>query len=181
MEFSAKNPRLRKAAKRYMTKASIYWTVALIALLLFIYFMPGPILYSFRWTAFCIIFFLLPPIVFKTFQTYNINRNWPIILACSSVLIVGPTFALFHQYTELQELKNNGVWTKAIVIDEKRSYSKGYKGWLIKLSFKAKDKDYETAYENDEKNLYSVGDTIDIIYLGNFPEVHELDYQWKKE
>ena len=164
-----------------MTTPSKYWTLTLTITLLFVYFMPRTIVYSNRWTAFCFIFFLLPYIVFKTFKTYNIHGNLPVIFAASSVLIVGPTFGLFHNYMEVRELKKHGVWTKAIVIDEKKSNSKGYKGWLIKLSFNVKDKKYETAYENDEKNKYSIGDLIDIIYLEDFPDIHKLSYQWVEE
>jgi hypothetical protein len=143
--------------------------------------MPSPIVYSTDWTVFCLIFFLLPYLVFKKFETYAINKKLPTLFAACSILIVGPTFGLFHQFTEVRELKKDGVWTQAIVIDEKKSDSKGYKGWLIKLSFTAKDGKHETVYENDEKNKYAIGDTVKIIYLADFPKIYELAYQWTDE
>jgi hypothetical protein len=82
---------------------------------------------------------------------------------------------------DVKELRKAGVWTKAIVVDKKKSTSKGYKGWLIKLSFNAKDGKHETAYENDESNRYAVGDAVDIIYLASFPKIYELAYDWKDE
>lgn len=164
-----------------MTTKTKYWTLTLTAFLLFLYFMPSSIFYSTDWTAFCLIFFVLPYVVFKTLETYNINRKLPALFAACSVLIVGPTFGLFHQYLETRELKKDGVWTKGIVIDEKKSNSKGYKGWLIKLAFTTKDGQHETVYENDEENKYAIGDTVDIIYLADFPKTYELVYQWTEK
>ena len=140
--------------------------------------MPSVILYSTDWTAFCLIFFVLPFVVYHTLRTFEFKTRLPTLFAALSILIVGPTFGLFHQYSEINELKRNGVWTKAIVVEEKKSDLKGYKGWLIKSLFKVDDRTCYTTFENDEKNIYSVGDTIDIIYLPDFPKIYELRYQW---
>ena len=161
-----------------MTRISIYWTITLIVYLLFLYFMPNAIFYSTDWTAFCLIFFVLPFLVYRTLKTFEFKTRLSILFAVLSILIVGPTFGLFHQYTETNELKRNGVWSKAIVVEEKKSDSKGYQGWLIESSFKINDKTCYTTFENDEKNIYRVGDTIDIIYLPDFPKIYELSSQW---
>lgn len=85
-----------------MTRQAKYWTSILTIFLLFLYFMPPVIAYSFSWTAFGFVFFVLPYIVYKTCSTYKKIADWSGLYAMASILIVGPTFGMFHHFTEVK-------------------------------------------------------------------------------
>ncbi len=162
-----------------------YWLTFLIGLLLFLYFIPRPIMYSdFKIVGWCIyglIFGLLPYLVYKTIDSFNKTTPWRVGFAALSVLIVGPTFGLFHGHKETEELKHKGVWTKAIVIDEKYINRKSHHGWVIQCSFLANGENYQTTYKNDDENKYAIGDTLDLIYSKDFPKIYEIGYQWTEK
>ena len=159
-----------------------YWLTFLLGLLLFLYFIPRPIMYSeyeiVGWIIYGLIFGLLPYLVYKTIDTFNSTTEWRVGFAALSVLIVGPTFGLYQGYCETQELKKKGIWTKAIVTDEKYINTKNYHGWSIQCSFIANGKRIKTSFTDDYENKYSIGDTLDIIYSKDFPKIYEIGYQW---
>lgn len=94
-----------------------YWLSFLIGLLLFLFFIPRPIMYSdfevVGWCIYGLIFGLLPYLVYKAINSFNNITNWPLGLSVLSVLIFGPTFGYYHEYREMIELKEKGVWTNA--------------------------------------------------------------------
>ena len=165
-----------------MTMNKGIWLVLLIGLLLFLTFLPRGIMYpDFKfigWILFGLIFGLLPFLVFRTIQIFKPYTPWRIIGACLAPLIVGPSFGYYHQYQERKELEAKGIWTKCIVIDEKYSGGK-IQSWMIKCSYRADNLTFETNYENDEPNIYSTGDTLNLIYSKDFPKIYRLEYEWK--
>ncbi len=87
-------------------------------------------------------------------------------------------FWILSPVQERKELEAKGIWTKCIVIDEK--YSRGkIQSWMIKCSYSADNLTFETNYENDEPNIYSTGDTLNLIYSKDFPKIYRLEYEWK--
>jgi uncharacterized membrane protein YeaQ/YmgE (transglycosylase-associated protein family) len=124
-----------------------------------------------------LIFGLLPYLVFKTISAFRPNTYWGIIGACLSPLLIGPSFGIYHASLEIKELKNRGLWTKCIVIDEKYSGGK-IKSWLIKCTYEIEDLTYETNYEEDKLNQYSIGDTLNLIYSKDYPKIYRLKNDW---
>ena len=152
----------------------------LVAILFFTYFIPNQINYSnIRFLVFAIIFGIIPILIFKIVNRINPNSSitQKLGICALSVLIIGPTFGVFQSYREKIELKKNGVWTVGKVID-KKEYKKV---WSIKCSFIVSNEKIETYYIEDEKNIYSIGDRMKIIYSKDCPKINELEYHWKKE
>ena len=162
-----------------------FWLILIFLLLLFLYFIPRSILYAdakiIGWFIFALIFGLLPYLVYKTIDSFNTTTQWRVGLAALSVLIVGPTFGLYHNYKETEELKLKGVWTKANVIEKKYISSKSHSGWVIQCSFNVDGKDYQTIFKDDVKNEFNYGDTLDLIYSKDFPKINEIGYLWTEK
>lgn len=161
-----------------------YWLIFLIGLIVFLIFTPRSLMYPdlkyLSWIIFLLIFGLLPFLVSKTIGAFLPKTPWRIIGAFLSVLLIGPSFGLYHHYKEIKELEYKGLWTKCVVIDKKYiGGSKGNKGWFIKCTYKSGDSVFETNFKKDKKNQYSIGDTIDLIYSIDFPKIYSLEYEWK--
>lgn len=79
--------------------------------------------------------------------------------------------------TKYNDLQANGVWGKAIVTDKKFTILtiQNKIAWRIKCSFTANNRHYETYYESDNKNIYKVGDTLQILYDHDFPKIYRLE------
>ena len=156
-----------------------YWLMLLMLLLVFIYFIPKEIEYpkykSFTWFGFVLIFMILPYFVFKVVK--SINKNTSSIktygICALSILIVGPTHAIFGEYRQEKELKINGKVAKSVVVDRKKSKN----DWLINCKYYVNKTEFVTYYHTDEKNKYRIGDTIELIYNKEFPRMYKIDFQ----
>jgi glucan phosphoethanolaminetransferase (alkaline phosphatase superfamily) len=156
-----------------------YWLVLLLLLLVFIYFIPKEIEYpkykSLTWFGFVLIFMILPYFVFKVVK--SINKYTSSIktygICALSILIVGPTHAIFGEYRQEKELEINGNVTKCVVVDRKKSKN----DWLINCKYYANNAEFVTYYHTDEKNKYRIGDTIQLIYNKDFPRMYKIDFQ----
>jgi hypothetical protein len=160
------------------------WLISLIGLIFFLVFIPREIMHPdfkfISWIVYGLIFGILPFLVFKTIHSFKLYTPWRIVGALISPLIVGPSFGLYHDYIETLDLEKNGKWTKAIVISEKYSGGKT-KSMMIKCSYTIDNYTYETSFEKDKIDKYIVGDTLDLIYLKDFPKIYRLDYEWKNK
>ncbi|MGZ3763539.1 MAG: hypothetical protein ACXVA2_02695 [Mucilaginibacter sp.] len=156
----------------------------LILSLLFIYFIPRAVMYSdymmVRLIQPLFILFIIPLFAFTALVLFTKKGKLSIAVACISVFVVGPTFERFQDHREKVELQKNGVWGKSIVVDRKRSTTKGSRSWVIKCKYEANDHSYETLYHDDINYLHPIGDTIKIIYSRQFPEIYALGYEWGK-
>jgi len=156
-----------------------YWLVLLMMLLIFIYFIPKEIEYPkynfLNWFGFVLIFMILPYFVFKVVK--SINQYTSSIktygICALSILIVGPTHAIFGEYRQEKELKINGKVTKSVVIDRKKSKN----DWLINCKYYVNKAEFVTYYHTDEKNKYRIGDTIELVYNKEFPRMYKIDFQ----
>lgn len=162
--------------------SSKFWFVLLIALLVFIYFIPKEILYPkykyLDWIVFPLIFILLPYLVLKTLESIN-YKTYPtkLIGICSlSILIVGPTFGFFQKFREENELKTNGKITECYVVDRKKSKN----DWLINCKYIVNNSQYITYYHTDEEKTTSIGDTLKIIYNKEYPRMYKIEFQSEK-
>ena len=164
------------------------WFISLISLLLFLIFIPRAVMYPdftiIRYIVygllFGLIFGLLPFLVIKTVKSFNPETPWSIILALISPLIIGPSFGLFHDYNETLALEKNGNWTKAVVIKEKYVGGKT-QSMMIKCSYIVNNVTYITNFEDDKIDLFSVDDSLELIYLDDFPKIYRLGYEWKNK
>jgi hypothetical protein len=155
-----------------------FWIFGIIALLIFIYFVPKEIAYpkykNLSWLMFIIIFGVLPLVIYKIIKTSNTDFSPVKILGiCAlSILIVGPTCAFFQNYRKAKELKVNGKSTKCIVLDRKASKN----DWLINCKYQVKNIEFITYYHTDKENKYRIGDTLKLIYNTEYPRMYEIDF-----
>jgi len=163
-----------------MIKSKI-WLISLIGLLIFLIFIPREIMYPdfkiISWTIFGLIFGLIPFLVFKTIQSFKPETPWKIVFALISPLMIGPSFGLYHNYIETIALEKSGQWTKAIVINEKYSGGKT-KSMMIKCTYTIEERTYETNFEKDKVDKFSIGDTLELICLKDFPKIYRLENEW---
>lgn len=160
------------------------WLTVLIAELLYIYFMPWGMIYSDYDVVegvsiiltFLMIFGLIPYTIFITVKSFGGSSNMYAILPFLSILITGPTFGLYHDYIARVELKEKGTWTKGVVTDD--HWHRGTHN--IKCAFIHNGMQYKTSYLSDNKNIYKVGDTLDIIYSKEYPKMNFLEYNWSE-
>jgi len=155
------------------------WIVLLIALLSFIYFTPEEITYpenkNVVWVLYVSIVFILPYLVFKIIKSTNPDTS-PIKrsgICALSILIVGPTSIILHDYQEEKELKLNGMVTHSFVVDKK--WTRGE--WLINCNYFVNNTEFTTYYYTDEKDKYKIGDTVKLIYHKEFPRMYKIELE----
>ncbi len=159
-------------------KANIIWIGLTILLLIFIYFMPKEIVYPkytyLLWLVFILIFGVLPYFVYNVIKTSNQNFSSIKVkgICALSILIVGPTSAIFQNYRETEALRIHGKVTECIVVDRKKSKN----NWLINCKYHVKNSEFMTYYHTDEKDIYRIGDTLNLIYNEEFPRMYKIDF-----
>lgn len=159
-------------------KSKILWIGSTILLLIFIYFIPKEIAYPkykyLVWFVFILIFGVLPYFVFKVIKTSNLNYSSIKVkgICALSILIVGPTSALFQNYRENEALRINGKVTECIVVDKKKLKN----DWLINCKYNVQNSEFMTYYHTDEKDIYRIGDTLKLIYNEEFPRMYKIDF-----
>ena len=150
-----------------------FYLITYFVLLTLIFFgLPDSILYSqgiTKWIPFILIFFGQTFILYKILSSFNVSdKNKQLIIALS-VLVLGPTFGIYLGKMEKSALREHGVETKGVVYKKWYNYGKNG-GWLFRCNFKADAKTYSTFSETDRYNTYKIGDTLTILYNGNFPQ-----------
>ena len=159
-------------------KKNILWIITTILLLFFIYFMPKEIgypKYKFMvWFVFILIFGALPYVVYNVIKTSNQNFSSIKVkgICALSILIVGPTQAIFQNYRENEALRINGKITECIVVDRKKSKN----DWLINCKYYINSSEFITFYHTDEKDKYRIGDTLKLIYNDEFPRMYKIEF-----
>ncbi|PSR52403.1 hypothetical protein AHMF7605_02115 [Adhaeribacter arboris] len=129
-----------------------------------------------KWFPFIIIFAVVPFLLYKSLQFYQINEKACLGLAVGSVLVIGPTFGLWIGKISDYEFSKYGATTKGIIIE--KWYSKPSRKregqWLVKCKFTVDNEQYSTYNLRDRKNIYKVGDTLLIQYSKRNPENNEI-------
>ena len=151
----------------------------LLSVVIFIYYPPKTLLYSdWNFVFLFLIFLIVPLLLFwiwsRLFSKAKLGFLVAIILTC----IIGVTQELYHHKCEIIELENDGVWTKSVVV--KKEYIpqkvKGY--WAIKVIYVVENIEYQTKFINLDKNGYSEGDSIDLIYIKSYPKIYRIGFEW---
>jgi hypothetical protein len=159
-------------------KSNKLWILLTISLLIFIYFVPKEIAYPkykyLVWFIFILIFGVLPYFVYNLIKTSNQSFSSIKVkgICALSILIVGPTYAIFQNYRENEALKINGKVTECIVIDRKNSKN----DWLINCKYLVNNSEFMTYYHTDEKDVYRIGDTLKLTYNAEFPRMYKIDF-----
>ena len=159
-------------------KSNKLWIVLTISLLIFIFFIPKEIAYPkykyLVWLIFILIFGVLPYFIYNVIKTSNQNFSSIKVkgICALSILIVGPTYALFQNYRENEALRINGKVTKCIVVDRKKSKN----DWLVNCKYHVKNSEFMTYYHTDKKDIYRIGDTLKLIYDTEFPRMYKIDF-----
>ncbi|WP_291090341.1 DUF3592 domain-containing protein [Flavobacterium sp. BFFFF1] len=154
------------------------WIIFLASLVYFIYFIPKEIIYPkykpLIWIVFALIFVALPFLVFKTVNVIKQNlSSGKIIGICAlSILIIGPTSAIFQKYRENEVLNLKGRIVNGYVFDRKKSKN----DWLINCKYVVNGEEYTTYYNTDEENKYRIGDTVKLTYNKEFPRMYRIEF-----
>ena len=127
---------------------------------------------SIHWLLFILIFAVIPFLLYKFLQFYQLNTKTCLGLAVGSVLIVGPAFGFWIGEISDYEFSNYGATTKGIVVE--KWYSKPSRKregqWLVKCKFTIDNEQYSTYNVRDRENSLKVGDTLLIQYSRRNPE-----------
>ncbi|NNT73264.1 hypothetical protein HKT18_13675 [Flavobacterium sp. IMCC34852] len=159
-------------------KSNKLWIGSTIILLIFIYFIPKEIAYPkykyLVWFVFILIFGVVPYFVYNIIKRSNQNFSSIKVkgICALSILIVGPTYAIFQNYRENEALRINGKVTECIVVDRKKSKN----DWLINCKYLVKNSEFMTYYHIDEKGNFQIGDTLKLIYNEEFPRMYKIDF-----
>jgi hypothetical protein len=119
------------------------------------------------------VFLFIPGCMVLAFSKLK-SKNW-MIIPMASIMINGFGFATKAQVIEVQDLKERGEWTKSIVIDTKSVHRKqvSYNRAVI-CRYKVSGRKFETKWEGDYTETYRVGDTVELVYLPDFPKVYRI-------
>lgn len=122
------------------------------------------------WIPFLIILIIIPLILFFSLAVWinsENKKNYLFIFSALSVIIHGPFFGFWIGEHEIEIYRKYGVKTTAVVTQS--FYSKGERMYY---EFKAKDMTYES-FNVTNKGKHIIGDSIEIIYNKNNPEMNE--------
>lgn len=119
------------------------------------------------------IFFILPTFIGLSLSGLK-SKGW-MALAIASIPINGIGAGTRIQSQEVKELLENGVWTQAIIFQTKSVHRKTVSyDWAVKAYYKIDGTKYVTNWEGDYTETYQRGDTIELIYLPDFPKVYRI-------
>ena len=97
------------------------------------------------------------------------------IIPIASLVINGFGFATKAQVIEVKDLTERGVWTNSLVIDAKSIHRKqvSYERAVI-CKYEVNGTEFKTEWEGDYTEKYQVGDTVELVYLPDFPKVYRI-------
>jgi hypothetical protein len=102
------------------------------------------------------------------------SKNW-MMIAILSIPINGMGFATSIGRNEDKELQKDGVLTKGIVIDTKSVNIKTVSyDWAVKVEYTVVGATYLTNWEGDYSSSIERGDSIEIVYLPDYPKVYKI-------
>jgi hypothetical protein len=167
----------QKPLLRYLKP--LIW-VLLIATLVFLYFIPDAIRYSdyriIRYIPFPLIAGLIPFLIVTSF--YLDERKMKagyIIIAVLTAFIICVAFNIIQNNKETDYLNTYGIHGKAIVSNQKIDYRSNSIHGQSRCTFTVNGRRYETLYFIDDKKIYKIGDTLDILYNQDYPKMYKLD------
>lgn len=154
--------------------------IILIGLMLFLLFgLPNEIRYTksaisgWFFPMIILVMFLLLRKFLQAFDWSNVMKN--LILYSSIFLIVG-IFYFGHGVISKLDIEKNGAKTKGVII--KKVFSKRRKNkkgdWMITCQFLVDDKKYITYKAKDKQNIYTVGDSLMILYSSKNPRNNKI-------
>lgn len=184
----------KEAQKRYDAHTSkirrILWGVGAVAIFLIFYFLipvsisnSAPAIFSFIGAALVAVFVVQAIADIKSekeFKEVNENpqKSKYLPLALVGTLVVSLlVFYLNFNSQETNELKENGVQAKGVIVDGSSYRIKRTTHYEVEVEFKTKEgkkiKVKEDVLENEFNSMY-IGRTVDLIYLKSDPYVIEL-------
>ncbi len=158
-----------------MNKKLLYFILLTSIILVLFFGLGNDILYAKtgikRWIPFVVIIFVIPFLILKVLDQYNIAGKAKIALSVGPILIIGPLFGIWTGYLSKNDLTENGIKTYGIISQKWSSKPRKRSGeWLVKCKFRVDGKVFKTFSKEDEKNIYKVGDTLTILYSSENPE-----------
>lgn len=102
---------------------------------------------------------------------YHIHGRANLAYSIGPILLIGPLFGFWASHLSETELTTNGVETFGIVSEKWWSDPRKRSGeWLLKCDFVVNGKIYKTFSMEDKDDLYTVGDTLTILYSQHHPD-----------
>ncbi|MEQ8361910.1 MAG: DUF3592 domain-containing protein [Cyclobacteriaceae bacterium] len=119
------------------------------------------------------IFIFIP--TFIALSLSGLKSKTLMALAILSIPINGIGAGTRIQRQEVKELLKRGVWTTAIVTQTQSDHRKTVSyDWAVKAKYVVEGKTFNTNWEGDYTSSYQRGDTIQLIYLPDFPKIYRI-------
>jgi hypothetical protein len=135
--------------------------------------LPGFILYDksrFILIGFaCVLAIGLPFLLYHILTEFEINQMAGKGIAYTSIFLLVP-YGLWTGEIDDKRLGENNSHTWGIVYDKWRSKGKP----LLRAKFKVDNKEYVTFSKTDHYDIFSIGDTVTIIYWTKDPELSKI-------
>jgi len=154
-----------------------FYALLYIGLLALIFFgLSDKIIYArndsiLGWLPLLLIFIALPLLLYKTLQRFRLRPKISLLIAISSILILGPTWGIYQRKQQDEELAKYGKQTIGIVYTKWETFRmQRHYEWLLKCEFIINGKKHSTFSESDKKNIYHIGDTLHVLYSERNPE-----------
>ncbi len=160
-----------------MRRLLIFFPVALI-LELFLWNLPRELVHhDSNWVRGIVLFgtiFVVIPAVIALALSGLKSKTW-MALAIAAIPINGISAGTRIQRQEVKELLERGVWTSAIVTQAKSVHRKTVSyHWAVTARYVVDGITYTTNWEGDYTSTYQQGDTIELIYLPDFPKIYRI-------
>ncbi|WP_291720193.1 hypothetical protein [Bernardetia sp.] len=173
-----KKSKLKKQSRTRNT-LSVLWLSVLIIYLICLLFIPKEIAYPANRNDLAL---LLPVVtitfwlVFGTTKSFGSTNGEALGYAIFSIGISLMLPAILHDYREEKELSLYGKVDKCIVIARKTEVE-DKNAWLIKCSYAANGEEFVTYFHNEKNKKYKVGDTLEITYSKDFPNMYRINFE----
>jgi hypothetical protein len=157
----------------------LIWAL-LIAVLLFLYFIPDAIQYSdyriIRYINIPLIWGFIPLSIIASFylDQQKIKGSY-IIFAVFAAFLITSVFGVIRSDKRSDYLNAHGIHAKAIVSDQLFSYRGISRHRQIRCRYMPGNLSRQTYYFTDDKTIYKVGDTLDIVYNKDYPRMYNID------
>ncbi|MEQ9219960.1 MAG: hypothetical protein RLO17_18030 [Cyclobacteriaceae bacterium] len=135
-----------------------------------------------RWIAGIVtgalIFLVIPGTIYLSLS--KIKKQAAVALAIGSWPLLGISFGILTNNREINDLNAEGQWTKAVVVNKKKAGKRAIEDWEVASRFVVNGQQITVGWDPDYEGTLERGDSVDIIYHPEFPELHRIKAEWEK-
>lgn len=93
-------------------------------------------------------------------------------------LVVGPAVTMYRAYREESELLDKGVWVTGVITEKHLcTNSRSHHQWEVNFQFISEKGTQRKIGIDDSENRLQVGDSLDILYLPEFPKISRTYFE----